>query len=178
MLLSQLLEDVKVLNAFEDREISDVTDKSGNIKEGCAFVCVKGARFDGHSVAEDALAQGARAVIVTRDLGLKEQILVENSREAYALMCKNLSGRAVDKLHVIGITGTNGKTTTAFVIKDILKALGIQSGLIGTVKNMVGEKDFHTELTTPDPYDMHALFKMMVDEGMRYRRELLFRNKV
>ena len=168
MLLSQLLEDVKVLNAFEDREISDVTDKSGNIKEGCAFVCVKGARFDGHSVAEDALAQGARAVIVTRDLGLKEQILVENSREAYALMCKNLSGRAVDKLHVIGITGTNGKTTTAFVIKDILKALGIQSGLIGTVKNMVGEKDFHTELTTPDPYDMHALFKMMVDEGIEY----------
>ncbi len=168
MLLSQLLEDVKVLNSYEDREITDVTDKSGNIKDGCAFVCVTGARFDGHSVAEDVLKQGAKAVIVTRDLGLKEQILVENSREAYALMCKNLFGRSADKLNIIGITGTNGKTTTAFVIKDILKELGVQSGLIGTVKNMVGDKDFHTELTTPDPYDMHALFKMMVDEGIKY----------
>ena len=168
MLLSKLLEDIKVLNTYEDREITDVTDKSGNIKDGCAFVCVTGARFDGHSVAEDVLKQGASAVIVTRDLGLKEQIIVENSREAYALMCKNLFGRSADKLKIIGITGTNGKTTTAFVIKDILKELGVQSGLIGTVKNMVGDKDFHTELTTPDPYDMHQLFKMMVDEGLEY----------
>ena len=168
MLLSKLLEDIRVLNSYEDREITDVTDKTGNVKDGCAFVCITGARFDGHSVAEDMLKQGAGAVIVTRDLGLKEQIIVENTREAYALMCKNLFGRSADKLKIIGITGTNGKTTTAFVIKDILKELGVQSGLIGTVKNMVGDKDFHTELTTPDPYDMHALFKMMVDEGIEY----------
>jgi len=168
MLLSHLLQDIKVLNSYEDREITDVTDKTGNVKSGCAFVCITGARFDGHSVAEDMLKQGASAVIVTRDLGLKEQIIVENSREAYALMCKNLFGRSADKLRIIGITGTNGKTTTAFVIKDILKELGVQSGLIGTVKNMVGDKGFHTELTTPDPYDMHALFKMMVDEGIEY----------
>ncbi len=168
MLLSKLLEDIKVLNSYEDREITDVTDKTGNVKEGCAFVCITGARFDGHSVAEDMLRQGAGAVIVTRDLGLKEQIIVENTREAYAVMCKNLFGRSADKLKIIGITGTNGKTTTAFVIKDILKELGVQSGLIGTVKNMVGDKDFHTELTTPDPYDMHSLFRMMVDEGIEY----------
>ncbi|MBQ7115134.1 MAG: UDP-N-acetylmuramoyl-L-alanyl-D-glutamate--2,6-diaminopimelate ligase [Clostridia bacterium] len=168
MLLSHLLEDIVVLNSFEDREITDVTDKTANVKEGCAFVCITGARFDGHSVAEDMIKQGARAVIVTRDLGLKEQIIVENTREAYAIMCKNLFDRSADKLKIIGITGTNGKTTTAFVIKDILKELGVQSGLIGTVKNMVGDKDFHTELTTPDPYDMHALFKMMVDDGIEY----------
>ena len=83
-------------------------------------------------------------------------------------MCKNFFGRSADKLKIIGITGTNGKTTTAFVIKDILKGLGVQSGLIGTVKNMVGDKDFHTELTTPDPYDMHSLFRMMVDDGIEY----------
>ena len=168
MLLSQLLQDIKVLNSYEDREITDVTDKSGNIKEGCAFVCVVGARFDGHSFADNALKEGASAIIVTRDLGLEEQILVENTREAYAIMCKNLNDCAVDKLTVIGITGTNGKTTTAFVVKDILAELGIKSGLIGTVKNMVGDKEFHTELTTPDPYDMHALFKMMVDDGIKY----------
>ena len=167
MLLSQLLEDVRVLNSYEDREITDVTDKTSAVKAGCAFVCITGARFDGHSVAEQMLKQGAGAVIVTRDLGLKEQIIVENTREAYALMCKNLFGRCVDKLQVVGITGTNGKTTTAFVIKDMLKSLGVESGLIGTVKNMVGEKDFHTELTTPDPYEMHQLFKLMVEDGIK-----------
>ena len=168
MLLSELLNGLIVLNEYEDREIADVTDKTTQISEGCAFVCVVGARFDGHSFAENAIKNGAKAVIVSRDLGMKEQILVENTREAYAIMCRNYFGNAVSKLTVIGITGTNGKTTTAFVIKDILKALGIESGLIGTVKNMVGEKEFHTELTTPDPYDMHKLFKMMVDDGIKY----------
>ena len=168
MLLSELLKGLNVLSEYVDREISDVTDKTHKISEGCAFVCVVGARFDGHSFAENAIKEGAKAVIVSRDLGLKEQILVENTREAYAVMCKNLCDCAVDKLTVIGITGTNGKTTTAFVVKDILSSLGIKSGLIGTVKNMVGEREFHTELTTPDPYDMHALFKMMVDDGIKY----------
>lgn len=168
MLLSELLKGINVLSEYVDREISDVTDKTHKISEGCAFVCVVGARFDGHSFAENAIKEGAKAVIVSRDLGLKEQILVENTREAYAVMCKNLCDCAVDKLTVIGITGTNGKTTTAFVVKDILSSLGIKSGLIGTVKNMVGEREFHTELTTPDPYDMHALFKMMVDDGIKY----------
>ncbi len=168
MLLSQLLQDVKILNSYKDTEIADVTDKSNKIKDGCVFVCVEGARFDGHTFAQTALEQGAKAVVVTKDLGLEQQIIVEDSREAYALMCKNLFGRSADKLNIIGITGTNGKTTTAFVVKDILKGLGVSSGLIGTVKNMVGEKDFHTELTTPDPYDMHSLFKMMTDEGIEY----------
>lgn len=168
MLLSQLLKGVNVLSDFEDREIADVTDKTAKISDGCAFVCVVGARFDGHSFAENAVKNGAKAVIVSRDTGLREQIIVNNTREAYAIMCKNFFGGAVDKLTVVGITGTNGKTTTAFVIKDVLSALGIKSGLIGTVKNMVGEREFHTELTTPDPYDMHALFKMMVDDGIKY----------
>ncbi len=168
MLLSQLLKDVNVISEYCDREIADVTDKTMNITEGCAFVCVVGARFDGHSFAENAVSQGAKAVIVSRDLGLKEQIIVDNTREAYAIMCRNLCNNSVEKLTIIGITGTNGKTTTAFVIKDILAGLGIKSGLIGTVKNMVGDKEFHTELTTPDPYDMHKLFKMMVDDGIKY----------
>lgn len=166
MRLSKLLEGINVLNSYTDREITDVTDKSGSIKKGCAYVCVSGARFDGHGFAGTALEQGAAAVIVERDLGIDGQILVENTRYAYAVMCKNLFCKSADKLKIIGITGTNGKTTTAFVIKDVLKALGVQSGLIGTVKNMVGDKEFHTELTTPDPYDMHNLFKMMVDEGI------------
>ena len=168
MLLSELLDGLKIKNTFTDTEVTDVTDKTSAISAGCAFVCVKGARFDGHSFAEKALEQGASAVIVTEDLGLDKQVIVDNTREAYAIMCKNLCQKAVERLTVIGITGTNGKTTTAFIIKDILKALGVESGLIGTVKNMVGDKEFSTELTTPDPYDMHKLFEMMVNEGIKY----------
>lgn len=168
MLLSELLKGINVLSEYEDREIADVTDKTLKISENCAFVCVVGARFDGHTFAQKAVENGAKAVIVSRDVGLKEQILVENTREAYALMCKNFYGGAVNKLTVIGITGTNGKTTTAFVVKDVLSSMGIKSGLIGTVKNMVGDREFHTELTTPDPYDMHALFKMMADDNIKY----------
>ena len=168
MLLSELLDGLKIKNTFTDTEVTDVTDKTSAISAGCAFVCVKGARFDGHSFAEKALEQGASAVIVTEDLGLEKQVIVDNTREAYAIMCKNLCQKAVERLTVIGITGTNGKTTTAFIIKDILKALGVESGLIGTVKNMVGDKEFSTELTTPDPYDMHKLFEMMVNEGIKY----------
>lgn len=168
MLLSELLDGLKIKNTFTDTEVTDVTDKTSAISAGCAFVCVKGARFDGHSFAEKALEQGASAVIVTEDLGFEKQVIVDNTREAYAIMCKNLCQKAVENLTVIGITGTNGKTTTAFIIKDILKALGVESGLIGTVKNMVGDKEFSTELTTPDPYDMHKLFEMMVNEGIKY----------
>ena len=168
MLLSELLKGVNVKNEYIDREINDVTDNTKKVTENCAFVCVSGARFDGHNFAKEVMENGAVTVIVSKDLGLKEQVLVENTREAYAIMCKNLFGASVERMTLIGITGTNGKTTTAFIVKDILKEFNIKSGLIGTVKNMVGDKEFHTELTTPDPYDMHKLFKMMEDDGIKY----------
>lgn len=168
MLLSELLKGVNVIGEYEDREINDVSDKTSRICEGCAFVCIKGARFDGHAFAEDMVKKGAKAVIVTEDTGLSEQVKVDDARKAYALMCKNFFGASVDRLTVIGITGTNGKTTTAFVVKDILASMGIKSGLIGTVKNMVGDKEFNTEFTTPDPYDMHKLFSLVEQEGIKY----------
>ena len=168
MLLSELLKGVNVKNDYIDREICDVTDNTKKVTNGCAFVCVSGARFDGHNFAKDVIENGAVTLIVSKDLGLEEQVLVDNTREAYAIMCKNLFGASAQKMTLIGITGTNGKTTTAFIVKDILKEFNIKSGLIGTVKNMVGDKEFHTELTTPDPYDMHKLFKMMEDDGIKY----------
>lgn len=168
MLLSELLKGVNVISEYEDREIEDVSDKTSRICEGCAFVCIKGARFDGHAFAADMVKKGAKAVIVTEDTGLSEQVMVDDARKAYALMCKNFFGASVDRLTVIGITGTNGKTTTAFVVKDILASMGIKSGLIGTVKNMVGDKEFNTEFTTPDPYDMHKLFSLVEQEGIKY----------
>ena len=168
MLLSELLKGVNVKSEYIDREIGDVTDNTKKVTENCAFVCVEGARFDGHNFAKEVMENGAVTVIVSKDLGLEEQVLVDNTRKAYAIMCKNLFGAESDKMTLIGITGTNGKTTTAFIIKDILNKFNIKSGLIGTVKNMVGDKEFPTELTTPDPYDMHKLFKMMADDDIKY----------
>ncbi len=168
MLLSQLLKGIKILSDYQDREVVDVTDKALRVSSNVVFVCIEGSSVDGHGFAMEAISKGASAIIVTRDLGLKEQIVVENTREAYALMCKNFWGAAADKLTLIGVTGTNGKTSTAFAVKDILNELGVKVGAIGTIKNLVGEKEFYTELTTPDPYDMHRLFGMMVNEGIEY----------
>ena len=168
MLLSQLLRDVPVIGSYTDVQISDVTDNSMNITPGCLFVCIRGMRFDGHNFAADALKQGAAAVVCERDLFMSAQVLTQNTRAAYALICKNFFGRACDELSIAGITGTNGKTTTSFIVKDIMNALGEKTGLIGTVKNMVGDESIPTNLTTPDPYIMHGLFRRMVDSGIKY----------
>lgn len=168
MLLSELLRDVPVIGEYKDVQVTDVTDNTDKVAVGCAFVCIKGKRFDGHDVAERLLSDEASVVICERDLGLQSQVLVPDTRAAYALMCKNFFGRACDRMTLIGITGTNGKTTTAFIIKDLLKSFGLKSGLIGTVKNMIGEESYPTSLTTPDPYELHAFFKRIADKGVRY----------
>ena len=128
MKLSKLLEDVNVLCEYEDTEITDVTDKSGNISEGCAYVCVKGARFDGHTYAETAIINGAAVVITERDLGIKNQVVVDNTRKAYALMCKNYFGRGVqDKVqeHIIKNYYGEQPVGTSFLINinELNKAL-------------------------------------------------------
>ncbi len=168
MLLSQLLEGIPVTGKYIDVDIKQITDNSNNITVGCLFVCIKGARFDAHKVAYEVLQKGAAAVVVEKDIGIEKQIIVEDSRAAYALLCKNFFERSCDKLKIIGVTGTNGKTTTTFVIKDILEAMGHSCGLIGTIKNLIGDESVPSVLTTPDPFIMHALFKRMADKGLRY----------
>ncbi len=165
MLLSKLLERFGVHQAYRDEEITCITDNSKNIVPGCVFVCIRGARFDGHTAAVAAAAQGAAAVIAERDTGAENQILVPNTREAYGLLCQAFYGYPAEKLTMIGITGTNGKTTTAFLIKQILDSCGIKSGLIGTVKNMVGSQECPAHLTTPDPLELNRLLAEMVGAG-------------
>ncbi len=151
-----------------DLEISFVTDNSKKIVKGCLFVCIKGKNFDGHTVAAQAVADGAAAVVTERDLGLAEQVIVGNSRAAYALICSAFFGDPCRKLKIIGVTGTNGKTTTCFVLHDMLEQLGKKCGLIGTVKNLVGDEEYPSQLTTPDPFELHGLFRKMVDIGCEY----------
>lgn len=168
MKLSQILNGVKVLNTYDDVEVCDVTQDSRLVKVGFLFVCVKGAAFDGHSVAAEMLEKGAAAVVVERDLGLHNQILVENSRACFSPICANFFGNPAKKLKLIGLTGTNGKTTTTFLIKQILENVGKKVGLIGTVQNMIGDEIYPAKYTTPDPYELQKLFAMMVEAQCEY----------
>lgn len=168
MKLSELLKNADVKNSFADCEIVDVTQDSRLVEEGFLFVCIKGNTFDGHSVAKEMLEKGARAVVCERDLGLENQIIVSNTREAYSVICANFFSHPAKKLKLIGLTGTNGKTTTTFLIKQILEGAGKKVGLIGTVQNMVCDEVYPAKYTTPDAYELQHLFSLMVKADCEY----------
>ncbi|MCR4616215.1 MAG: UDP-N-acetylmuramoyl-L-alanyl-D-glutamate--2,6-diaminopimelate ligase [Clostridiales bacterium] len=169
MKIGEVIFGVNVLSPVPDvGDVSTVTDRTDKITKGCAFVCIEGKRFDGHSFAGQAIDAGAAVVIVQKDMGLERQIIVDDTRKAYSLMCANLFGRPAEKLKLIGVTGTNGKTTTCFLIKGILDANGEKTGLVGTVKNMIGKDEYPATLTTPDPMELQELFAKMVAAGCTY----------
>lgn len=168
MKLSELLKNADVKNSFADCEIVDVTQDSRLVREGFLFVCIKGNTFDGHSVAKEMLENGARAVVCERDLGLENQIVVSDTREAYSVICANYFSNPAKKLKLIGLTGTNGKTTTTFLIKQILEGAGKRVGLIGTVQNMVCDEVYPAKYTTPDAYELQRLFSLMVKADCEY----------
>lgn len=168
MKLSELLKNVKTDSVYTDCEVSDITDKSNEIAKDCVFVCINGNHFDGHSVAKQAEEMGAAAVIAEHDTGVKNQIIVESTRDAYSRICAAFYGNPAEKLKLIGVTGTNGKTTTTFLIKNIFDKLSIKSGLIGTVKNITGDKEYASSLTTPDSKELQRLYAEMVDSGCKY----------
>ena len=137
MKLTEVLNGIKTKNEFAEAEIADVTQDSRLVKPGSLFICIKGNTFDGHSVAADMGKNGATAVVCEHDLGLENQVVVENTRAVYSEICANFFGNPAEKLKLIGVTGTNGKTTTTFLVKQILENAGKKVGLIGTVQNMV-----------------------------------------
>ena len=135
MLLSELLKGIDTKSNFNDTEITDITDNTAKLCEGCVFVCIKGAHFDGHSAAEEAVNKGARAVVAEYDTGVENQILVKNTRDAYSLLCANFYGNPSEKLHLIGITGTNGKTTTTALLGKIMSDTEESVFVVGNIGN-------------------------------------------
>lgn len=166
-MLRTLFEKVNILSCDADftKEATTITDNSKKIEKGCIFVCIKGAHFDGHDVAAQAMENGAVAVVTERKLGIRGEVVVENTRAAYALLCAAFFGNPADSLTLIGVTGTNGKTTSCFLIHDLLTKLGYSTGLLGTIKNVAGSLELPSTLTTPDPFELHGLFRKMVDAG-------------
>jgi len=151
--------------ALAELPVSTVTDDSRKLERDCVFVCVAGSHFDGHSKAAEALEAGAALVVTQRDLGLARQIVTDDTRKAYALLCAAFFGNPAEELTLIGVTGTNGKTTTCFLLWEILERAGYKCGLLGTVKTLTGAAEYGAALTTPDPFELQRLFREMVNAG-------------
>ena len=147
-------------------EITDIVYDSRKVVPGCAFVCLRGSSSDGHQYAKQAQEAGAAAVIAEEEVGVTiPVVLVENTRYAMAAMSAAYFGHPAERLKVVGITGTKGKTTTSYMIRSILEAAGCRTGLIGTIGAVIGDRIIQTENTTPESYEVQRFLKMMADEG-------------
>lgn len=166
MLLKDLLPEVKGDLAFT--EISDIICDSRKVKEGCAFVCIKGFSTDGHRFASAASEAGAAVIIAEAPTGVDNEIIVEDTHKAFAVMSANFFGNPAKDMHLIGVTGTNGKTSTTYMLKAIIEAKGFKTGVIGTIQNLIGNDVFESTNTTPDAYGLNKLFAQMRDAGCEY----------
>ena len=169
MKLSEILKEINVLSAAAsgDTEITGVCYDSRRVKNGDLFVAVRGYESDGHKYIPMAVEKGCAAVLCEEaPAGNVPYVQTDDSRLGLALAARNFYGDPSREMKVIGITGTNGKTTTTILIKQILeKTLGAKVGLIGSISNMIGDEEFHAEHTTPESCDLQALFRQMADAG-------------
>ncbi len=153
---------------FCDIEISGITDDSRKVEKDNLFVCVKGPVSDGHDYAEKAIENGAAVIITERDLGLVNQVVVDDTHYTLAEVCSNWFGAPQNKLRVIGVTGTNGKTSVCYMLKRILEHCGHKTGLLGTVENVIGDEVYPSKNTTPGVFELYSLFAKMVEKGCDY----------
>ena len=150
------------------REITELVYDSRKVVEGCLFVCIKGAVSDGHGFVEEAALKGAAAVLVQEDVKAPASVTVvkvEDTRYGLALASAAWFHHPAEKLKVIGITGTKGKTTTTYMVKSILEQAGYKVGLIGTIEAVVGDKTIPANNTTPESYIVQEYFHQMVEAG-------------
>ena len=170
MKLNQLLErlEYEVVQGADEIEITTLANDSRKVENGSAFVCISGAVVDGHEFVADVTEKGASAVIVEKEVKAPEGVTVirvEDTRYALALMSAAYFGYPAEKLKVIGITGTKGKTTTTYMIKSILEDVGHKVGLIGTIEAIIGDKKIPAANTTPESFTIHQYFAEMLKAG-------------
>lgn len=156
--------------------IKAICQDSRTVTPGSLFVAMKGAKFDGHDLIADAVKAGAVKVVYEHDipedvkamLPEGDMIQVESSRREFALLASEFYGNPSSKLKLVGITGTNGKTTTVTLLYNLFTELGYCCGLLSTIDNRIGDKVFHTKNTTSDPLTINSLMAEMVEEGCEY----------
>jgi UDP-N-acetylmuramoyl-L-alanyl-D-glutamate--2,6-diaminopimelate ligase len=170
MKLEQLVAEAEVGRIQGDPtvEIRALAYDSRKVGAGTLFFCVRGERVDGHEFGPAAVADGAAALVVERELDVDvPQLVVADARAAMAPLAARFWGNPTADLRVLGITGTNGKTTTAFLVREILEAARIPCGLLGTVKQVVGGVEQEAERTTPEAIDLQEIFRHMLEGGDR-----------
>jgi UDP-N-acetylmuramoyl-L-alanyl-D-glutamate--2,6-diaminopimelate ligase len=168
MKLRELLADTEVAEIAGDAgaEVAGLAYDSRAVEPGTLFFCVPGQRSDGHEFAEAAVKRGATALVVERLLDVATtQVRVADARAAMAPIAVRFWGDPTATLRVAGVTGTNGKTTTAFLIRHILSSHGTRTGLLGTVKRIVGGVEEEVERTTPEAIDLQQTFRRMLEGG-------------
>lgn len=147
--------------------ISDVAYSSTEVTRGALFFCVKGSTSDGHDFAADAIGRGAAALVVEHWLDVDvPQVLVPRVRVAMGPISSLFFGNPASQMEVVGVTGTNGKTTTTFLVESILQAAGVSPGLIGTTGIRIAGRQLASEHTTPEAPDLHRLLRRMLDAGV------------
>jgi UDP-N-acetylmuramoyl-L-alanyl-D-glutamate--2,6-diaminopimelate ligase len=184
MKLAQLLEGVRVSKMFQtmfgrmvvthDVEVRAIQYDSRNIEQGDCFVAIRGGGTDGHRFVEMAINKGAKVVVVEDDSALPDsffmhagviKVVVPDTRKALALLSANYYGHPSRRLKMVGVTGTNGKTTTTHIVKSILESAGWKVGLIGTIEYRIGETVIPATHTTPESVELQSLLARMVAEG-------------
>ncbi len=170
--LEKLLErlDYRVIQGDTEIEITELVYDSRKLVKGCLFVCIKGTVVDGHTFITEAAEKGAAAVLVQEETEAPEGltvIQVQDTRYGLALASCAWFHYPADKLKVIGITGTKGKTTTTYMVKSILESAGYKTGLIGTIEAIIGEQVIPANNTTPESYIVQKYFRDMVENGCK-----------
>ncbi len=168
MLLSDLTQGYSVSILGGETDILGMEYDSRRVRPGDLFFCIVGLNFDGHLFAAEAVKNGAAAIVAERELDLDAcQVVVQDSRVAMAELSARYYGYPAKSLAMVGVTGTNGKTTTTHMLKSICEQMGLKTGLIGTIMNMIGDVRVPTERTTPESLDLHRLLARMRDEGVK-----------
>ena len=173
MKTDKLMEGVlyEVLSGTADKEIKSVVYDSRKVEKDSAFVCLTGFNVDGHEYIDSAIEKGAALIIVEKDVDVKDKdvtvLKVINTRTALGKIASNYFDRPAEKLIVVGVTGTKGKTTTTHMCKSIMEASGVKVGMIGTIGAYIGSEFIETKNTTPESFELQELFSMMVKAGCK-----------
>lgn len=173
MKLRSIMENINldIIQGSIDLDINKIQYDSRKVKQGDVFFCIDGYTVDGHKYIQDAINNGAIAVVCEKNIDINlncSVIKTKDSRKALAISAANYYKNPSRHMKIIGITGTNGKTTSAFMIKEILERKGYKVGLIGTIANYIGDKKIHAERTTPESLELHELFSEMVECKVDY----------
>lgn len=174
MKLNDILNNVEyeLLQGTMELDIEKLAYDNRKVGQGDMFFALVGTTLDGHDFVNKAIDAGAKAVVITKDVNINNKevtvIKVPENRSTLAMCASNYYKNPSKKLKLVGITGTNGKTTSTFMLKKILEEQGHKVGLIGTIANYVGDRKIPSSHTTPESLELHELFRQMVDEGVQY----------